>query len=614
MTLLNKFIILILLSLVSKLTLSQSCLPDGIFFSTQSQVDDFQNNYPGCTEIEGLVIVNGYDISNLDGLNMITSIGGNLVFGCNEWEQCLPGLTNLEGLNNLVSIGGDLMIYDNLNLETLNGLDNLATIDSSLYIYENPELTNLNALNNLTFVGKDIYISSNESLNDINGLGNIDASSVNNLTVASNHLLSSCQAQSLCDYLSNPNGVVVIAYNSTGCKNPGEIAAGCGISMNCLPYGDYYFTSQSEIDSFQLDYSGCSVLNGLVWIEGTDISELTGLNIIDSINGTIIIEFNNSLPALYGLENLHYVAGNLDIFGNDSLISLEGLNNLSFIGESLWIKYNALDNLMGLGNLDSLEGDLEIWECGEMTNFEGMDSLKNINGNVRLWDLNRVKNLNGLGNLSTISGSLSIYHNDSLRSTQGLNNLSSIGSTLSIGDNLLLSDLTGLSNLDSIGGTLGISRNYKLKSMSGLDNIDPESIKDLRIVENPMLSECEVQSICDYLASPNGTIEIHDNATGCNSRQEVDSACVYLSIGETNAQPEFSIHPNPSSSLITIETPTTPEKNTLLTIYNISGQQLIQSQITEQQMVVDLSGLSQGVYFVIVKDNKRVIVEKIIRR
>ena len=50
------------------------CLPDGIFFSTQVQIDNFQTDYPGCTEIEGDVDIYGPDITNFSGLNSITSI------------------------------------------------------------------------------------------------------------------------------------------------------------------------------------------------------------------------------------------------------------------------------------------------------------------------------------------------------------------------------------------------------------------------------------------------------------------------------------------------------------------------------------------------------------
>ena len=54
------------------------CLPQGITFTTQEQIDNFQVNYPGCTEIEGDVIISGEDITNLEGLNVVTDVGGFL--------------------------------------------------------------------------------------------------------------------------------------------------------------------------------------------------------------------------------------------------------------------------------------------------------------------------------------------------------------------------------------------------------------------------------------------------------------------------------------------------------------------------------------------------------
>ena len=76
---------------------------------------------------------------------------------------------------------------------------------------------------------------------------------------------------------------------------------------------------------------------------------------------------------------------------------------------------------------------------------------------------------------------------------------------------------------------------------------------------------------------------------------------------------KVKIYPNPSSSHITIETPTTPHKNTFLTIYNLSGQQLIERQITEQQTMVDVSGLPTGVFFVRVVGDEGVMVGKVVK-
>ena len=38
---------------------SQSCLPDGITFTRQSEIDNFHINFPNCTQIEGDVTIIG---------------------------------------------------------------------------------------------------------------------------------------------------------------------------------------------------------------------------------------------------------------------------------------------------------------------------------------------------------------------------------------------------------------------------------------------------------------------------------------------------------------------------------------------------------------------------
>jgi hypothetical protein len=52
----------------------QSCLPEGITFSSQEQIDNFQTNYPDCIEIEGGVLIEGNDITNLEGLSLLEAV------------------------------------------------------------------------------------------------------------------------------------------------------------------------------------------------------------------------------------------------------------------------------------------------------------------------------------------------------------------------------------------------------------------------------------------------------------------------------------------------------------------------------------------------------------
>jgi hypothetical protein len=549
------YIILIAVFMISGAS-SQSCLPDGITFSAQAGIDGFQTNYPGCTQIEGRVIIgsqSGSDITNLNGLNVLTSIGGSLIIGGTN-------LVNLSGLDNLTSIGGDLQTY-------------------IFYSYPpspagNDSLASFTGLNNLTSIGGKLIISYNVSLTTLSGLDNISAGSIIDLQIWGNPLLSTCEVESICEYLASPNGSVDIYYNAPGCNNPPEIAAGCGITLPCLPYGNYKFFTQADIDNFPSDYPGCTTLGGDVAITGNDIINLDSLNMITSVEGNLDIDLTSNLTSFSGLEGLTSLGGYLNIHDNSAITSLAGLEGLTSIGGYLNIHNNAaITSLAGLDNLTSVGTDIGDYLLIGPYN----DALIN---------------LNGLNNLSTISGYLHIMSNGNLK------------------------DITGLNNLTSIGAGLVIFSNPALTSLSGLDNIDAGSIISLEIDFNDSLSTCAVQSICDYIASPDAIVEIHNNETGCNSTSQVQAACeVGLDESAVSSwQSAVNIYPNPASNAITISTPTTTLKNTHLTIYNINGQVILSRQITEQQTVVDVSGLSQGVYFVKVADNRTVQVEKFVKQ
>ena len=123
--------------LVSLTVVSQSCLPEGITFTTQAEIDSFQINYPYCTDIEGDLWIHGNTITNLDGLNDLTSIGGKLKITSNST------LTSLTGLNNVSYIGGNLEMYYNNALASLSGLENVTTIGGGIQISYSIGLTNL---------------------------------------------------------------------------------------------------------------------------------------------------------------------------------------------------------------------------------------------------------------------------------------------------------------------------------------------------------------------------------------------------------------------------------------------------------------------------------------
>ena len=113
----KRTIILLVVTIAVNLANAQGCLSEGISFYTQEQIDNFQINYPGCTEIEGDVMIYGSEITNLNGLNILTTIWG-------WFEIDAISLTSLTGLENLNAIGVGLSINSS-SLTSLSGLDNL---------------------------------------------------------------------------------------------------------------------------------------------------------------------------------------------------------------------------------------------------------------------------------------------------------------------------------------------------------------------------------------------------------------------------------------------------------------------------------------------------------
>jgi hypothetical protein len=407
-------------------------------------------------------------------------------------------------------------------------------------------------------------------------------------------------------------------------------------SQPCLPEGISFFT-QEEIDNFQSNYPGCTEIEGDVWINGYNITNLTGLSILNAIYGDLNISGIQSLTSLTGLDNLNSIGGNLFIVNNNALTSLTGLENLNTIEGNLHIDQNdALTCFTGLENLDSIGGYFIILDNNNssLINLTGLDNLTSIGDYLYIALNDALINLTGLENLTSIGGWLEIGWNDALTSLAGLENLNSVGGYLNIYSESLynltglenltsisghlqismnnaLNSLIGLQSLTSIGGYLFVWNNSALSNLTGLENIEANSIDTLYILFNVNLSECDVQSICDYLAAPNGTIEIHDNAPGCNSPEEVELHCQTL-VKEIKSGNGITIIPNPSNDNITISSPNLAEI-TQLSIFNVNGEKVIERQLRDNETQIDISSLPRGVYFVTLQNEKTMEVGKMMK-
>ncbi len=386
-----------------------------------------------------------------------------------------------------------------------------------------------------------------------------------------------------------------------------------GLPQGCLPEG-ITFTSQEQIDNFQFNYPDCTEIEGFVEINGSDITNLNGLIVITTINGYFQIGAGgayNNLIDLTGLGNLTTIGGALLISENDFLSSLSGLDNLTSVGKLVIRDNDALTNLTGLDNLTSIGDVFNIWWNDTLQSLSGLNNLTQLHSDFSISGNPLLANLNGLENIESIEGEFYISGNNSLTNLIGLDNLTTIDGKLSIGSNNSLTTLSGMDNLTTIQGELYISFNISLTSLSGIENINPDFLTDLYITDNDLLSECDIENICEYLTTSNGYIEIAANAPGCNNQEQVEEACDEAGILDFNTKNAIAIYPNPTNNEIFIES-----KNSIkireVNIYNQVGQRVLDiSQIISS---IDISMLQQGMYVVEVVTKESKIRKKLIIR
>ncbi|MBK6964571.1 MAG: T9SS type A sorting domain-containing protein [Bacteroidales bacterium] len=312
----RKFIVFICLLAAFSESSGQGCLPEGKTFSAQSQIDNFSAIYPGCTEIQGNVLIggSGNNLTNLNGLQQITRVDSNLYIG--DWDvNGATSLAWLNGLNNLFAVGGNLEISGNYSLIGLSGLESLASIGKCFKLISDNNLENISDLENLQTIGSTIQLWHN-NLNSLEGLGAIDS-------IGGDLIIDDCNS------IQDLNGL-----------------------------------------------QNLKTVGGLVNIsENPELANLEGLNSLKSTGAGLVINNNPNLTKLDALSNLTEIGSNtLAITANISLNSIVGIENISPISISwLYLYYNPMLSYCHISNICEF---LEIfpYENYISSNAEGCES------------------------------------------------------------------------------------------------------------------------------------------------------------------------------------------------------------------------------------------------
>ena len=318
------------------------------------------------------------------------------------------------------------------------------------------------------------------------------------------------------------------------------------------------------------------------------------------------------------MNELESLGGNLGIINNTALLNLEGLEGLKAINGHLWIQGNkALADLGGLDGVESIQAFLSVWNNPSLETMEGLGKLTSVGGYVRIGVNDRLTDLAGLESLISVGRHLWIWSNPSLTHLAGLEQLFSVGTDLDIYNNDALVSLEGLSGLTSVGGILTVDDNDRLTSLKGLENVDPASIGTIVIEGNKSLSHCSVKSICNYLITFVGLIEVHDNAPGCASFYELIEACKSSGI-EQHKTMSLALHPNPFSRTTPLTYELAEPATVTIVIYNQFGEQvrvIEKGRSTgQQQVVLNAGGLAAGIYYCVLSSENGTRPVKLIKQ
>ena len=255
----------------------------------QPEIDNFSIRFDGCETID-ILIIEGHDITNLEGLSSLKKVKNNLSIKSTS-------LVDFEGLNHIDLSSLEYLIINNnsklLNLDGLNcckelkyltvrtnaslrEIDNLKEITEVGYFYlsSNDSLLSLIGLQKLKSVDR-FTIYNNGRLQNIDGLESLER--VNTMSLFENHNLfninalrnlreynsvyiyQNCSLRNCCGVMNvignkHDDNHLSISYNSVDCRSIDDIIQSCTSNLVPAPIqASPIFVSNSVINGISTD-------------------------------------------------------------------------------------------------------------------------------------------------------------------------------------------------------------------------------------------------------------------------------------------------------------------------------------------------------------------------
>ena len=194
------------------------------------------------------------------------------------------------------------------------------------------------------------------------------------------------------------------------------------LSYSQCPAGNILLETQEQVDQFVLDYPDCTQVNSNLTIKEWDVTDLSFLEKITSVQGNLIIHQTNAtaLPLHY----LEYVGGDLEITNNEYVEFLK-FPEINSIGNNLVINGNInLLSISGFERITTLHhlGISNNWYLATMPKFLNLETLTEV---TQIIENEHLEEIHGFNSLVCATG-IMIHGNDILRSINGFHSLKKV--------------------------------------------------------------------------------------------------------------------------------------------------------------------------------------------
>ncbi|WP_353717978.1 T9SS type A sorting domain-containing protein [Dyadobacter sp. 676] len=287
-------------------------------------------------------------------------------------------------------------------------------------------------------------------------------------------------------------------------------------------------SSLESVVNLQFSYSGLANLVGLnnlkkvggITLISLPIVDLTGLGVLENCTSLYITE-NKSLTSLDGFPNNIPDLAYIVLLRNAVLASVNvgrGITSLTLLelGDN-----PALADLSDFNEIQSF-GRLVVNGVGGINSFEGLDACTSIG---QLYVAGPAPSFSGLENVTRL-GHFYLSVTPGNRSFEGLSGVKSIGRWDVVGSTV--DDFSGLASLESVRdfrfNRIGVT------SLSGLDDLKVDSIANVAIHDSFSLTDCNVRSLCIYLAKPTAVSNIERNGIGCESKAAIVNSAACMTV------------------------------------------------------------------------------------